>query len=67
MSTNRRRVKVYTLNDDRQWDDRGTGHVVYAFVESLGGLALEVRNEEDGKRNIRIQTICSVDYIQNEQ
>ena len=23
----RRRVKLYTLNNSRQWDDRGTGHV----------------------------------------
>lgn len=49
MTSTRRRVKVYTMNEERQWDDRGTGHVVYSFVESLGGLALEVRNEEDGE------------------
>jgi len=26
-SNNRSRVKLYTLNDERQWDDRGTGFV----------------------------------------
>ena len=27
LSNNRSRVKLYTLNDERQWDDRGTGFV----------------------------------------
>ena len=26
----RRRVKLYALNAERQWDDRGTGHVTSA-------------------------------------
>ena len=26
-SMNRSRVKLYTLNEERQWDDRGTGYV----------------------------------------
>uniref|UniRef100_A0A667ZWV7 Serine/threonine-protein phosphatase 4 regulatory subunit 3 n=1 Tax=Myripristis murdjan TaxID=586833 RepID=A0A667ZWV7_9TELE len=42
MSDTRRRVKVYTLNEDRQWDDRGTGHV------SSKGISLLVRAESDG-------------------
>uniref|UniRef100_A0A672GI38 Uncharacterized protein n=1 Tax=Salarias fasciatus TaxID=181472 RepID=A0A672GI38_SALFA len=33
MSDTRRRVKVYTLNEDRQWDDRGTGHVSSTFFD----------------------------------
>lgn len=37
-STTRRRVKLYALNADRQWDDRGTGHVTSNFVERLKGL-----------------------------
>ncbi|CAB1312779.1 unnamed protein product [Coregonus sp. 'balchen'] len=40
MSDTRRRVKVYTLNEDRQWDDRGTGHVSSTFVERLKGISL---------------------------
>ncbi|KAM6956425.1 serine/threonine-protein phosphatase 4 regulatory subunit 3B isoform 3-T3 [Aplochiton taeniatus] len=48
MSDTRRRVKVYTLNEDRQWDDRGTGHVSSTFVERLKGIALLVRAESDG-------------------
>ncbi|NXN10919.1 P4R3B phosphatase, partial [Indicator maculatus] len=48
MSDTRRRVKVYTLNEDRQWDDRGTGHVSSTYVERLKGMSLLVRAESDG-------------------
>uniref|UniRef100_A0A8D3D216 Serine/threonine-protein phosphatase 4 regulatory subunit 3 n=1 Tax=Scophthalmus maximus TaxID=52904 RepID=A0A8D3D216_SCOMX len=49
MTDTRRRVKVYTLNEDRQWDDRGTGHVSSAYVERLKGTSLLVRRaESDG-------------------
>jgi len=33
----RRRVKLYALNAERQWDDRGTGHVSSTYVERLKG------------------------------
>lgn len=49
MTDTRRRVKVYTLNEDRQWDDRGTGHVSWSYVERLKGTSLLVRAESDGK------------------
>lgn len=49
MTDTRRRVKVYTLNEDRQWDDRGTGHVSSSYVERLKGTSLLVRAESDGK------------------
>ncbi|XP_051021094.1 serine/threonine-protein phosphatase 4 regulatory subunit 3B isoform X2 [Acomys russatus] len=48
MSDTRRRVKVYTLNEERQWDDRGTGHVSSTYVEELKGMSLLVRAESDG-------------------
>ncbi|XP_043911185.1 serine/threonine-protein phosphatase 4 regulatory subunit 3B isoform X4 [Protopterus annectens] len=48
MSDTRRRVKVYTLNEDRQWDDRGTGHVASTYVDRLKGISLLVRAESDG-------------------
>uniref|UniRef100_A0A8B9HJJ4 Uncharacterized protein n=1 Tax=Astyanax mexicanus TaxID=7994 RepID=A0A8B9HJJ4_ASTMX len=53
MSDTRRRVKVYTLNEDRQWDDRGTGHVSSTYVERLKGISLLVRAESDGKANAK--------------
>ncbi|PKU40963.1 rna-directed dna polymerase from mobile element jockey-like [Limosa lapponica baueri] len=55
MTDTRRRVKVYTLNEDRQWDDRGTGHVSSCYVERLKGMSLLVRAESDG--NIFISDI----------
>lgn len=48
MANTRRRVKLYTLNEERQWDDRGTGHVSSSFVERLQGMSIMVRSEEDG-------------------
>lgn len=48
MASTRRRVKLYTLNEDRQWDDRGTGHVSSSYVERLQGMSIMVRSEEDG-------------------
>lgn len=44
----RRRVKLYMLNEERQWDDQGTGHVSSIFVERLKGMSLLVRSETDG-------------------
>ncbi|KAK3093571.1 hypothetical protein FSP39_017545 [Pinctada imbricata] len=44
----RRRVKLYLLNADRQWVDRGTGHVTSSYVERLKGVSLIVRSETDG-------------------
>lgn len=48
MSDTRRRVKLYALNADRQWDDRGTGHVSSPYVDRLKGVSLQVRAESDG-------------------
>lgn len=35
----RRRVKLYALNAERQWDDRGTGHVSSNYVDRLKGIS----------------------------
>lgn len=64
MSDTRRRVKVYTLNEDRQWDDRGTGHVSSTFVERLRGISLLVRAESDGKFSVSIAvTVANVSML----
>ena len=47
-TSTRRRVKLYMLNEDRLWDDRGTGHVSSVYVEKLKGMSLLVRSETDG-------------------
>jgi len=49
MADTRRRVKLYTLNNTRQWDDRGTGHVEAAHNDHHDGMTLMVRAESDGK------------------
>lgn len=49
MTDTRRRVKLYALNADRQWDDRGTGHVSSSYVDRLKGISLLVRAESDGE------------------
>jgi protein phosphatase-4 regulatory subunit 3 len=43
----RRRVKVYQLNEDRQWDDRGTGHVQTHVDQTDGAVSLLVKSETD--------------------
>ncbi|CRL07376.1 CLUMA_CG020353, isoform A [Clunio marinus] len=51
-TSTRRRVKLYALNAERQWDDRGTGHVTSNYVDrlkdSFSGISLLVRAENDG-------------------
>ncbi|KAH9517914.1 SMEK 2, suppressor of mek1 (Dictyostelium) [Dermatophagoides farinae] len=44
----RRRVKLYMLNANRTWDDRGTGHVSSSYIDRLNGMSLLVRAETDG-------------------
>ncbi|KFM68154.1 hypothetical protein X975_26338, partial [Stegodyphus mimosarum] len=48
MADTKRRVKLYALNADRQWDDRGTGHVSSSYIDRLKGMSLLVRAESDG-------------------
>ncbi|CAH8469971.1 unnamed protein product [Heterobilharzia americana] len=46
-ASTRRRVKLYMLNDERQWDDKGTGHVSALYTEQ-DNMALVVISETDG-------------------
>uniref|UniRef100_A0A1J3GYB5 Serine/threonine-protein phosphatase 4 regulatory subunit 3 n=1 Tax=Noccaea caerulescens TaxID=107243 RepID=A0A1J3GYB5_NOCCA len=43
------RVKVYYLNEDGKWDDRGTGHVSIDYLERSEELSLCVIDEEDNE------------------
>ena len=54
MTDTRRRVKLYALNAERQWDDKGTGHVSSQYVERLKGISLLVRAEADGKHHLLV-------------
>lgn len=46
-ATTRRRVKLYMLNEERQWDDKGTGHVSALYNDS-SCICLVVISENDG-------------------
>lgn len=52
------RVKLYQLNDEGQWDDQGTGHISCRVVESLGGTALVVLAEDDGRELMQSKVGC---------
>lgn len=45
----RQRVKVYSFNENMQWEDMGTGHVSVNYLERLQSLIIMVRSEEDGE------------------
>ncbi len=48
-SNNRSRVKLYTLNEERQWDDRGTGFVTCISPTTLNSsYSIIVKSEVDG-------------------
>jgi hypothetical protein len=41
------RVKVYKLNAEGMWDDKGTGHVSIEYMEQSDAAGLVVISEED--------------------
>ena len=45
----RRRVKLYMLNENRAWDDNGTGHVSVTYSEKPKFMMLDVKSEIDGE------------------
>jgi len=51
----RRRVKLYMLNENRAWDDNGTGHVAVTYSEKPKFMMLDVKSEIDG-----LSLICPV-------
>ncbi len=49
LPNNRSRVKLYTLNEERQWDDRGTGFVTCISPTLLNtNYSIIVKSEVDG-------------------
>lgn len=45
----RRRVKLYMLNENRAWDDNGTGHVSVTYSEKPKFMMIDVKSEVDGE------------------
>ncbi|XP_052767178.1 serine/threonine-protein phosphatase 4 regulatory subunit 3A-like isoform X3 [Mya arenaria] len=66
-TSTRRRVKLYMLNEDRQWDDRGTGHVSSAYVERLKGMSLLVRSETDGSLLLESRILPDTAYQKQQE
>ena len=44
----RHRAKVYCLNEDGQWDDRGTGHAAVQYLPAEEAAFIVVMSEENG-------------------
>jgi hypothetical protein len=65
-ANNRSRVKLYTLNEERQWDDRGTGFVTCASpIAPNTNHAIIVKSEVDGSTLLdsKIHLILFVIFI----
>ena len=58
----RRRVKLYMLNANRTWDDRGTGHVSSSYVDRLNGMSLLVKAETDGSLLLESRILADTAY-----
>ena len=58
-------VKLYLLNDDGQWDDRGTGHISCQYSQELQGFGLFLRSEADNEELLG-QRIVSEDIYQHQ-
>ena len=54
-NNSKRRVKLYMLNDERLWDDRGTGHVSSVYNVRLQGMVLLVKAETDGENKLNLE------------
>lgn len=67
MTDTRRRVKLYALNAERQWDDRGTGHVTSSYVDRLKGVSLLVRAESDGSLLLESRILPDTAYQKQQE
>ncbi|CAF4757292.1 unnamed protein product, partial [Rotaria sp. Silwood1] len=62
-SNNRSRVKLYTLNEERQWDDRGTGFVTCTTpIAPNTNHALIVKSEVDGSTLLDSKILLNTKY-----
>ncbi|CAL8079629.1 unnamed protein product [Calicophoron daubneyi] len=62
----RRRVKLYMLNDERQWDDKGTGHVSAQYTEQ-NSMALVVISETDGSYLLESKILPDTAYQKQQE
>ena len=67
-SNNRSRVKLYTLNDERQWDDRGTGFVTcIAPTPANASHSLLVKSEIDGSTLLESKIQLTTKYQKQQE
>eukprot|EP00884_Botryococcus_braunii_P016420 jgi/Botrbrau1/3461/Bobra.139_1s0036.2 len=66
MSSTMQRVKVYRLNAEGTWDDRGTGNVSVEYLEQADSMGLVVISEEDVHVTLLIHRICHEDIYQRQ-
>ncbi|GJP54336.1 hypothetical protein CLOM_g13437 [Closterium sp. NIES-68] len=60
------RVKVYRLNDDGKWDDKGTGHVSVEYLERSDAIGLVVIDEDDNA-TLLVHRISTDDIYQRQE
>mmetsp|Transcript_31052 Transcript_31052/g.41037 ORF Transcript_31052/g.41037 Transcript_31052/m.41037 type:complete len:785 (-) Transcript_31052:262-2616(-) len=58
------RVKLYQLNEQGQWDDRGTGHICCTYVENLGNSLVIL--SEDNQQELMKSKILDEDVYQRQ-
>lgn len=62
-TNNRSRVKLYTLNEERQWDDRGTGFVTCTPPTAANNNhSLIVKSEVDGSSLLDSKILLHTKY-----
>lgn len=60
------RVKVYRLNEEGLWDDKGTGHVSVELMEGSANVGLVVMGENDHTRPLLIHRISKDNTYQRQ-
>nr|XP_025853176.1 serine/threonine-protein phosphatase 4 regulatory subunit 3B-like [Vulpes vulpes] len=48
MADKRHHVTLYSLNQDQEWEELGTGHISSTYVERLQGVSLLVQSDSHG-------------------
>ncbi|CAF0884074.1 unnamed protein product [Adineta steineri] len=65
---NRSRVKLYTLNEERQWDDRGTGFVTCTSPTAPNtNHAIIVKSEVDGSTLLDSKILLNTKYQKQQE
>eukprot|EP00277_Geminigera_cryophila_P001172 CAMPEP_0179422572 /NCGR_PEP_ID=MMETSP0799-20121207/10505_1 /TAXON_ID=46947 /ORGANISM="Geminigera cryophila, Strain CCMP2564" /LENGTH=783 /DNA_ID=CAMNT_0021196723 /DNA_START=344 /DNA_END=2692 /DNA_ORIENTATION=+ len=65
-SNQNRRVKVYVLGSDGQWDDRGTGYVTCELISEHDALGLRVLSEQESNKELLSTKIFEEEVFQRQ-